>query len=160
MDTQEQITLLYASIDLELNISNLYMLYSRLFPEDATFWWQMSMEEKNHAALLRSAEHFIDLHRFPDELLYGKLDIINGYNTAILESIARFERQRPPAHEAYGYAFTLEDSAAELHFQETMLRHSKSRVIAIFQNLCGDDKEHARRIRALMENHGLPLHEA
>jgi len=157
MDIREQLALLHASIDLELNISNLYMLYSRLYEKDASFWWQMAMEEKNHAALLRSAEHYIDLHRFPEELLFGKLDIINGYNTAIVESISRYERESPSADEAFRYAFHLEDSAAELHFQETMLKHPESKVIGIFQNLCGEDKEHARRIRVLMEENGFPL---
>ena len=41
------------SILLELNISELYKVFNQAFPEDAYFWWQLSEEEENHAALIR-----------------------------------------------------------------------------------------------------------
>ncbi|MFC1541061.1 hypothetical protein ACFL50_01285 [Candidatus Latescibacterota bacterium] len=38
------------SIQLELKIAELYKLFIRTFPKDAYFWWELSEEEKNHAA--------------------------------------------------------------------------------------------------------------
>jgi hypothetical protein len=157
MDMKETLTLLHATIDLEINVSDLYLLYSRLYARDAGFWWQLSVEEKNHAALLRSAEHFIHLGKFPEDLLYGKLDVIREYNADILERIGRHESEPVSAEEAYHYALHIEDSAAELHFQKNMLSNSDSEVMQIFQQLCGEDKNHAQRISALMEEQGFPL---
>jgi len=48
--------LLEEAILLELHVSKLYLLFSKLFPEDADFWWQICLEEKNHAALLKSGK--------------------------------------------------------------------------------------------------------
>ncbi len=152
MDVQRRLDLLHSSIDLEMNISNLYLLYSRLFEEDRNFWWQISIEEKNHAALLRSGEHYIDLGNFPDELLFQKHKIVQEYNRDIRRTLEQYEANAPTQEEAYRYALRLEGSAAELHFQKTMDKESDSRVIQIFQKLCGDDKDHLRRIQELVRN--------
>jgi hypothetical protein len=42
------------SIDLELNIGDLYQLFSVKFPQDYDFWWKISIEEMNHAVLIES----------------------------------------------------------------------------------------------------------
>jgi len=45
--------LLDESIQLELNLAKLYTLFNDHFEEDEEFWWQLSMEERSHAALLQ-----------------------------------------------------------------------------------------------------------
>ena len=42
------------SIALELNIGDLYQLFSAKFEQDFNFWWKLSIEEMNHAALIES----------------------------------------------------------------------------------------------------------
>ena len=45
--------LLEESIKLELNVSKLYGIFSSAFPEDADFWKKLSLEEENHAVLIK-----------------------------------------------------------------------------------------------------------
>jgi len=46
--------LIREAIQLEFNVADLYLFFHRLFPEDAGFWWSLVIEEKNHAALLKT----------------------------------------------------------------------------------------------------------
>ena len=41
------------SIQLELNVSELYKIFNQAFKEDANFWRTLSEEEENHANILR-----------------------------------------------------------------------------------------------------------
>ncbi len=144
--------LLQSSIELELNVSELYLQYSVIFEEDKGFWWQLALEEKNHAALLRSAEHYVSLGIFPREVLLDKLDVLHQTNRDILNTIRKFKEAIPEWEPAYRYALLLENSAAELHFQDIMTEDSPSKVLKIFQALSGDDKDHALRIRKLIQS--------
>ena len=48
--------LINEAIQVELNVARLYLLFHELLPEDATFLWELVIEEENHAALLRTIE--------------------------------------------------------------------------------------------------------
>jgi len=52
--TEKLNELLEASIELEQCMSELYFLYTNLYPEDREFWWKLANEEINHASLLKS----------------------------------------------------------------------------------------------------------
>ena len=54
------------AIQLEQNVSNLYLIFQQEFPEDAQFWWTLVQEESNHAALIKSGiRYFMPLNKFP-----------------------------------------------------------------------------------------------
>ena len=38
----------------ELLCSELYFLYTSFFPEDADFWWTLTLEEKTHASRIQA----------------------------------------------------------------------------------------------------------
>jgi hypothetical protein len=58
------------AIELELNVADLYLLFYHKFPEDSDFWWKLSIEEKNHAALLKTALRMTDMQvKIPVDLL-------------------------------------------------------------------------------------------
>ena len=44
------------SIQLELNVADLYLSFCHAFAEDKDFWSHLAEEEGNHAALLRSGK--------------------------------------------------------------------------------------------------------
>ena len=79
--------LLDLSIAHEINISRLYTLFHELFEEDEDFWWQLSIEERSHAALLRN-EKAAHKHAetVPENLLTNDLDALKSSN-AKLESL-------------------------------------------------------------------------
>ena len=148
--------LIEESVQLELNVGELYLVFHRAFPDDADFWWRLSLEEKNHAALIRSIkEGFMPVGILPAELLSSSLGKIREANTAIVTLIARFKTASPSREEAFSIAHNLEESAGEIHFQTFMEKETESTIDQVFQRLNRADKDHATRIRSYMEKHGI-----
>jgi hypothetical protein len=150
------IALIDESIRLELNVSDLYFLFHKLFSEDAAFWWRLVQEEKNHAALLRSGkEYFEPLDRFPVNLLHTNIGDLKNANQGIRAAIDRFGTAFPSRAEALAFALSIENNAGEIHFQHFMEGTSDSPVDRIFRQLNHDDQQHAARIAAYMKQHSL-----
>lgn len=152
--------LLEESIEIELSVSDLYSFFSDFFNEDQEFWWKLSLEEKNHAALLKSGRLYLKQNILPAEILYEGLQELRDINKHIKETLDEWLLKRPAMEEAYQLALTTEETAAELHFQrilevETGQKTMQNRIIKIFQNLNLGDKDHAVRIRVLMVARGL-----
>jgi len=147
------------SIQLELNISELYFLFFEFFPEHAEFWWKLVEEEKNHAALIRSGlEYFEPMHRFPDRMIDKNIDEIISVNTELHNIIAACREHHPDQRQAFNTAYTLEQSAGELHFQRFIDSADTSDPIEkIFIRLNRDDHRHAERIESIMRQLGIPI---
>lgn len=139
------------TIKLELNVSELYQLFYIKFPEDSQFWWNLSMEEVNHASLIRSINDLI----FPEGMfqmdnIEAETEKIKEVNHSILCKIEEYRNEKPTRYEAFHYALSLENSSGELHFELYMNESHESRVAKIFQKLNGEDKNHALRIMDYM----------
>ncbi|MBW2700559.1 MAG: rubrerythrin family protein [Deltaproteobacteria bacterium] len=146
------------SISLELNMASLYLVFHKLFPEDADFWWTLVLEEKNHAALIRSGkDSFMAVDKFPSDLISENLQELKDTNGRIALFLKRCEVDPPSREEAFGLALELERSAGELHFQEFMEKEAGSKIDEIFRQLNKDDKDHEQRIRSYMESNGIRL---
>ena len=148
--------LLDVSIAHELNISKLYTLFQELFEEDEDFWWQLSMEEQSHAALLRNEKTILNPSgTLPENLLATDLEALKVSN-ANLESLIDALTLNPPSREeAFMTAYDLEQSIGELHYQEFMNRKSCSLSDELFKQLNQEDKDHADRIKTYMLAHGM-----
>ena len=148
------------SIRLELLVSELYLLFHEQFPEDGRFWWRLVEEERNHAALIRSAlEYFAPVHQFPEKLLSGNLSVLRKTNEQLKELLAAFRKTSPGRIEAFECALKLETTAGELHFQHFLDENNLTNVEQIFRQLNGDDREHAERIRLYMSENGMHVEE-
>lgn len=151
-------SLIEESINLELNVSKIYAHFYRLFPDDAAFWWKLVVEEKNHAALIRSGkEYFEPLRKFPHGLLAPMLQILKDANSRLDSLIKKYEEAPPSREEAFNIALKVEESAGELHFQEFMDKEANSTTDNIFKELNKGDKDHAMRISCYMEEHGISV---
>jgi len=140
------------AIQLELNASDLYQLFYVKFPEDSEFWWQLSLEEVNHAALIRSINDlFLPEKILPLGVIQNQIAEMNQVNHSIRERILRYKMDPPSRYEAFSYAYELENSAGEAHYEMFMNENPTSNVERIFQKLNGDDKNHAHRIANYME---------
>ena len=149
-------SLIEESINLELNVSKLYTHFFKLFPDDAAFWWKLVVEEKNHAALIRSGkEYFEPLRKFPHDLLAPLLQILKDANSRLDSLIEKYEETPPSREEAFNIALKIEESAGELHFQKFMEKEANSATDNIFKELNKGDKDHAMRICRYMEEHGI-----
>lgn len=143
-------SLLEESIILELKAGELYRLYSQLFPDDRDFWIRLSLEEMNHAALLKSARQFLNIGKLPPEALYRNIDTLREINSRISQRIEQYRDVRPDECQAYAFAQELEMSAAEKHFQQIMESAGDERIFEIFRKLAGSDRDHAERIKGMI----------
>ncbi len=152
--------LLDASIALERNVSDLYMVFHSAFAEDADFWRQLAMEEERHVALLRSGKaHFAPVDKLPNQLLSTTLQEVTDANARVHALIEQY-RECPPSREtALNTALGIEQSAGEIHFQEFMERQAESGPDRLFQQLNGYDRDHEIRIRSHMEAHAIEISE-
>jgi len=142
------------SVELELNIGDLYQVYSVKFPLDYDFWWKISIEEMNHAALIESINDVFWTDILPFDSIEKQAADLHEINLKIKERTERFKLVPPTRLEAFNYAFELENSIGESHFEVFMTSAPDSPVVKIFQKLNGEDKNHAIRIENYKRSNG------
>jgi ferritin len=146
------------SINLELNVSDIYHLFHSLFPDDASLWWELVLEENNHAALIRNGiEQFEPVGAFPREILSDSLQDLKETNMKLRSLLQQFKNIPPSRELALNTALELEASAGELHFQHFMEKEADSTIEEIFQHLNREDKDHAERIHSYMKDNDIPV---
>jgi rubrerythrin len=145
--------LINEAIQLELNVARLYLLFHKLLPEDATFWWALVIEEENHAAILRTIEQMETSQvEIPDGIMPNGLTELQKANRMILKAMEDFERQPDRAY-AFQLAYKIEMSAGESHYNNFMNNAAESRIVEIFRTLNRDDLDHAQRIQEYKKEH-------
>jgi ferritin len=153
------IQLINEAIKVESNAAELYSIFHKAFPEDCPFWYQLHMEEENHASIIRSArETWLSGREFPLELLPSSLDDLLELNGKLASLIEEYKDNPPSRETAFNVALELEESAGEAHLQKVMERPPTSTLMELFQILTGDDKKHASRIHAYMRDKGIKVH--
>ena len=136
---------------LEYNVSKLYMIFRDAYPDDAAFWWQLVIEEGNHAALIKSGrDYFMPAVSLPKEM-FPSMEELQEANKGLELLLEKYAADPPSRETAFNVALKMEMSAGEIHFQRTMTKSADSKVLAMFQKLNQDDKDHANRIRAYMK---------
>jgi hypothetical protein len=158
MNEQQLTQLFNEAIKLESNVADLYMMFCKTFHEDYGFWYQLHMEEKNHASIIQSArEAWLSGKEFPCEMLAPKVDELIGLNTKLAFLLEKYSEDPPSREIAFNVALDLEESAGEAHFQDAMGKPPSSTLMEVFQMLNGEDKEHASRIRTYMRDKGTEI---
>ncbi len=145
--------LIQQAIQLELNVGELYLLFHRLLPEDSEFWWELAIEEENHAALLKTAELMKNAQvDIPEDLLPPGISDLMKSNQMIIQAREEFKK-KPDRIRAFQLALEIEISAGESHYDKFMQGASDSPITKIFKKLNRDDVDHAERIRQYMLEH-------
>lgn len=151
--------LLEEAIKLELSVGRVYRNFHHMFREDSDFWWELALEEKNHAELLeRGRRDFLAAGMFPPELVGNSLEALVNANNEV-KSILSEEKKAPSTRSAaLNLALHLEELAGEIHFQHAMQQaENPSDAIRLFQMLNKDDKSHADRIRNYMLQNNIEI---
>lgn len=144
------------SIEMELNIGELYQLFSVKFPQDREFWWKISIEEMNHAALIESINNiFLTENVSSIDSIEKYTEDLQVLNLLIKSRTEQYKSVPPSQSEAFEYAYELENSIGESHFEIFMTSVPDSPVLKIFQKLNGDDLNHAQRIEKYMKDNGI-----
>ena len=116
----------------------------------------MSIEEKGHAALLRSGrDSFMPLKKFPEELVTTSLKKLHNSLRFIIEKTNEIKENPLSRKEAFDLAVDIEESAGEHHYQEFMAQSQDEAVNNVFQKLNGADKDHRDRILSYMKEKGI-----
>ena len=143
------------SVALELNIGDLYQLFSAKFPEDYNFWRNISIEEMNHAAIIESINDiFFAENILPADSIEQQIKELKKMNVVIKERIEQFKFGSQVRLEAFNFALELENSIGESHFELFMTAKPNSTVMKIFQKLNGEDINHAKRLEKYMSENG------
>ena len=145
--------LINEAIQLELNVAKLYLLFHQLLPEDSAFWWELVIEEENHAAILKTAEQMdASSVEIPEGIIPPGVAELQEANQMILRAMEDFKK-KPDRALAFQLANKIELSAGESHYDTFMRNAPKSRITEIFRKLNRDDVDHARRIREYIGKH-------
>lgn len=142
-----------AAIELENTLSGMYAYFSNRFPEDFNFWDQLRLEELNHASLIRTIKDLSKINLFPEDLVMEDLDeyerVIEDINNSMND------QGIPDRKSALKFAFSIEKSSGELHYQKTATKKDPDEITRIFIRLNGMDLDHAKRIREYQKSSGL-----
>jgi len=150
------IALAEESINIELNVSEIYFLFHKLFPDDSGFWLKLALEEESHANIIKSGiELFEPIDAFPHSILSHNLQKLKDTNENLQFLLAKFKITAPSRAEAFNTALDIEGSAGELHFQHFQEKKHLSNFEDIFQQLNEEDKDHAERIIAYMRENDI-----
>ncbi len=156
---QELSRILDETIQLELNVADLYLSFSHAFPEDKDFWSQLAVEEKNHAALLRSGKlESSDEGHFPAKILTTNLDALIKVNEEV-KALAIEHKQKPPSSRAsvFEIAIKVEESTGEIDFSCFIEQEADSLALQLFSRVNREDRDHARRLRNYMREKGIGI---
>jgi len=144
--------LLNEAINLELNIQDLYVFYSKTYSRDHTFWWKLQLEEGNHASLLKAIRQRSQETLIQDasSILSEDYEELKKANDLIKTTLTKWKSKPASQSEAYQFALKIEQSAQELHLQNTIEQESELEIIKLFKKLTGADRDHAKRISELL----------
>ena len=144
------------SIALELNIGDLYQLFGVKFKKDYNFWWKLSIEEMNHAALIESINDiFLTESILPSESIEKQTQELAEMNLFIKQQIEQCKSGSFTRIDAFQLAIKIEDSIGESHFELFMTTQPNSAVMKIMQKLNGDDINHGKRMTKYMEENDI-----
>jgi len=134
--------------DLELNVAQLYLFFSKKFPEDENFWCQLHIEEKKHALVFETE---MNLSSELTSLLENDLSLneegINRINQKISTLLDEYSKEPPSKIEAYLSAIQIEKAAGEFHYYKYASQQSNPNLNRIFYELSRDDRDHETRIK-------------
>lgn len=158
--TEEIEKIIDESIKLELNVSNLYTIFQKIFPDDRAFWAHLILEEQHHASLIKDAGHKLMSEReVARDLLVPKVQMLEEMNGKLSALLEEYSKTAPSRETAFNVALNLEESAGEVHFQRAMEKSETSTIMMMLQMLNIDDKNHADRIRVYMNEKGIEIHD-
>lgn len=144
------------SVEMELNIGDLYQLFSVKFPSDHGFWWGISMEEISHAALIESIDDVFMTESLPPVGTIDERTVdLKNMNLKLMELIENCKLLPTTRLDSFKYGIGVENSIGEFHYQHFMTTEPDSQMAEIFQRLNGEDINHAKRIARYMENNYL-----
>jgi rubrerythrin len=147
------IKILEICVELEMRAADLYGYFAESFPEDRTFWAQLRLEEKSHAALCRAAlAAFNKRDERPAGMFPDSLEPLRQTGEKFVAIIHHCKANRLTRREACMMALKVEHDIGEQHYNQFMNKPAESNIETVFQQLNRGDKDHALRIEQLLQS--------
>ena len=140
-------SLINTSIKLELTVSKLYQLFSEMDTRDKEFWKVLSLEEENHASVLKTAKSiFMISDIFPEELVWNSKEKIEETIKELNLLIDRYSEESSTRGERFNMAYNIEMTEPQLNYQVFMDKEVKDCVNTLLKQLNGSNKKHVEKI--------------
>lgn len=152
MDTQGPFNPLVGFAEIERLVSKVYFRFSHLFlhhPELRDFWWQMAMDEEQHAAILIACNEMIG--NFPDESLDPSLTREKA--DQLKEQIDTYLRKGTPSisvEEAFKIALRIENSEIDAIYSK-LLHLGGPKIAKTMENLGVPASVQRQKLKAVLK---------
>ncbi len=143
--------LINEAIKAESNMAQLYRVYQETYAEDAEFWGRLVEEEKQHASIIDIGRNVLTEEDLSKTFLYNNLGELKAANKLVADMTVMYKNDPPSREDAYHRAIELEERFFESFYQDAITGDAGSDEEKIIQKLNKDSKDHAERIRALLD---------
>ena len=133
-------------ISLELAIAEMYTLFAEHTKDDRDFWKKLSLEEENHAELLKTGKLITELGKFPKGMIPESVTEMDAALDHVSNAKVSFSQQ-PDRFYAFEIAYTIENSIGEAHLQHYLNLKADEQTKELFKKLNKADIDHANRIK-------------
>lgn len=139
------------AVAVERRIAELYREFSTKVQVHRDFWWELSLEEENHASILRSLLVAPPLLRGSERIVEPDCKRSGGLERLdeLLRDVATRSTLKPA--DALRMGINCEDLSIEKTFQSFVTETSRTKAQEILQRLNGEDLHHARRMQELLD---------
>jgi hypothetical protein len=144
------------AIRYEHNLAALYQLFSSSLPDDAEFWWELSISEEQHAGLLKASQRLFG-EEFARETLPADLELLRASNRSLEETIDRFKQDAPGPEDAFRTAFGLEGDANEATLHRLLEIDPADPAKEVVDRIQREEATHVEQIREYAGRKGLSL---
>jgi rubrerythrin len=138
---------LEACLKVELLCEEIYYSMCNLFPEAKKLFRQLAEEEERHADILTICSGFHKLGVMPDIIVPDSAPKIKESLELAEEMRQKVIEETLSLREALQMALDLEESVAEIYFNELMTEQSEEGIISHLQKYYKDEIPHTERIK-------------
>ena len=147
--------LLDEAIRHEHTVSLLYFEFFQAFPDDADFWWTLSVEENGHAGLLEAGRKLFG-SEYGEEILPVRIEYLTEANVTLENLLAQMKQQPLSREAAFRIALEIETTTDGMIYDNALQQLARDDAVsAISERIRRDDERHAARIRAYMKDQGI-----
>lgn len=137
-------------IKLELNVADLYLLFSNNLENYKGFWYKLAIEEFNHASILKTALEF-----YESDLNVLEYFINDKISNNIKNTNKNFDKYKldflnnKTIENAKNIALIIESSDSEINYNKIMINNQNNEILNVLKKLNKDDHDHYERILKL-----------
>lgn len=144
------------AIRYEQGLAALYQAFCTIYPGDVDLWWELSVSEAQHAALLESSSALFS-SEFSRDTVPADLDALRRSNDALASTLVQFQKESVPREEAFRLVIGMETDDNELTLHR-LLEISPSRPAHdVVDRLRQEDLRHVQKIREYASRHNIAL---